>query len=128
MRPLPSLDDTTQETVHPSVLEQDKLRLTLKDYLAEHPELVHKLTPLEEEWKRNWPYNPDAPQVQRYNLWKASQTESDNDPAYASGEKTKRSSLIIKFMKATGLRKDITVTSVIQKTHPRAKPDIFTML
>jgi len=113
-RPLPSLDDATQETVHPSVLEQGKLNLTLKDHLLEHPELIHRLTPLEEEWKRGWPYNPDAPRAQHYKSWKANQTESDNDCAPASGEKmTKRSSLIIKFMKATGLRKEVTVA---QKT------------
>jgi hypothetical protein len=121
-RALPSFDDTTQETVHPSVLEQDKLRFTLKDYLSEHPELTYRLTPLEEEWKRGWPYSPDAPQVQQYKLWLAKQAEakSDNDPA--SGEKTvKRSSLFTKLLKASGLRKDITVTSVIQKTHRYSK-------
>jgi len=119
-RPLPSLDNTTQETVHPSVLEQgDKLRLTLKDHLSEHPELIYRLTPLEEEWKRGWPYHPDAPQVQHYKLWQANQTGSDSDCTCvpASGEKTaKRSSLIIKFMKATGLRKDVTVTTVTSVT------------
>ncbi|KAF8350102.1 hypothetical protein F5887DRAFT_943819 [Amanita rubescens] len=128
-RPLPSLDDTTQETVHPSVLEQDKLPFTLKDYLSEHPELVHRLTPLEEEWKRGWPYNPDDPRVQHYKL-KANQAEPDNDRAPASGETmVKRSSLIIKLMKASGLRKEVTVASVKQKTAvaPRAKSGIFTM-
>jgi len=116
-RALPSFDDATQETVHPSVLEQDKLRFMLKDYLSEHPELISRLTPLEEEWKRGWPFSPDAPQVQQYKLWLAKQAEakSDNDPA--SGKNlVKRSSLFSKLLKASGLRKNITVTSVIQKT------------
>ena len=73
-RPLPSLDDTTQETVHPSVLEQDKLPLRLKEHLSEHPELIHQLRPLEEEWKRRWPYNPDSAQAQDYKLSQANQT------------------------------------------------------
>ena len=123
-RPLPSLDSSTQECVHPSVLEQgDQLRSALKDYLSTHPELIHQLTPLEEEWKRDWPYDPNAPQVEKYKLHLAKSLrnrESDTGATLVSTEKvSKRSSLIIKFMKATGLTREVTITSVEQKTNRR---------
>jgi hypothetical protein len=115
-RQLPSLDASTRECVHPSVLEQgDQLRPALRDYLSEHPELIHQLTPMEEEWKRGWPYDPNSPQVQRYKedlakKLRTRQTEVSTDKI------SKRSSMIIKFMRATGLSKEVTITSVTQKT------------
>ncbi|KAF8641214.1 hypothetical protein AX17_000848 [Amanita inopinata Kibby_2008] len=55
-RPLPLLDVKTFESIHPSVLEQDIISLPLKELIKQHPQLLCKLMPLEEELKVNWPY------------------------------------------------------------------------
>lgn len=55
-----SFNPVTQETFHPSVLKQDKIRHTLKDALDEYPELLADLMPLEQELKVNWPFVSDA--------------------------------------------------------------------
>ena len=48
-------NETTRETIHASVLEQEKINPLLASVIAKHPELVTKLMPLEEELKLNWP-------------------------------------------------------------------------
>ena len=130
-RQLPSLDASTQECVHPSVLEQgDQLRPALRDYLSRHPELIHQLTPMEEEWKCGWPYDPNSPQAQRYKLGRLhpqkSQTPLGNGAAPVSTDQvSKRRSLIIKFMRATGLSKEVTITSVTQTTQRRFRSEAW---
>ncbi|VDC01832.1 unnamed protein product [Peniophora sp. CBMAI 1063] len=58
-RKLPTqLNPQTHEYIHSSVLEQKKLPDGLKETLSQHPELVARLLPLEEEVKVNWPYDP----------------------------------------------------------------------
>ena len=58
-------DETTRETIHASVLEQDKIDPVLSSVVAKHPELVAKLMPLEEELKLNWPKLLNAGKVSR---------------------------------------------------------------
>jgi hypothetical protein len=48
-------DDVTHETIHLSVLQQRSLPASLHADLAEHPELVAPLLPLEEALRRHWP-------------------------------------------------------------------------
>jgi len=48
-------NEATRETIHASVLEQDKVNPLLSSVVAKHPGLVTKLMPLEEELKVNWP-------------------------------------------------------------------------
>ncbi|KAJ4499600.1 hypothetical protein C8R41DRAFT_754020 [Lentinula lateritia] len=58
-RPLPTkTDDITHEKIHPSVLHQKDLYPALAQDIRDHPELIGILLPLEEEVKKNWPYNP----------------------------------------------------------------------
>lgn len=84
---------------------------------------------MEEEWKRGWPYDPNSPQAQHYKseLAKAlqtRQTELGIGAAPASTDKvSKRSSLIVRFMRATGLGKEVTITSVTQKTQHRFRSE-----
>ncbi|THH16823.1 hypothetical protein EW146_g3879 [Bondarzewia mesenterica] len=51
-----SFNPVTQETIHQSVLYQDTILPDIKDVLAQNPELLNDLMPLEEELKANWPY------------------------------------------------------------------------
>lgn len=58
-RQLPSkTDQTTHETVHPSVLEQAHLVPQLVKNIQANPSLVCGLLPLEEQMKRDWDYDP----------------------------------------------------------------------
>ncbi|KAF9270123.1 hypothetical protein L218DRAFT_14436 [Marasmius fiardii PR-910] len=58
-RTLPtSKNEITHERIHPSVLQQRKLQPAIKCLVEEHPELVCKLLPLEEELRTEWPYVP----------------------------------------------------------------------
>lgn len=56
----------SHEWIHPSVLEQAKLFPALDLLVKQHPELICKLLPLEEEMKVNWPYKPESPVVKTY--------------------------------------------------------------
>lgn len=58
-RQLPTkTDDVTHETIHPSVLEQDRPSPQLRKCIQGNPSLVCSLQPLEEEMKKSWPYVP----------------------------------------------------------------------
>uniref|UniRef100_A0A0W0F5N8 T6SS Phospholipase effector Tle1-like catalytic domain-containing protein n=1 Tax=Moniliophthora roreri TaxID=221103 RepID=A0A0W0F5N8_MONRR len=63
-RTLPtSENDVTHESIHPSVLEQPALDPAIQYLVDEHPELIAKLLPLEEEMKAQWPYDPEKVQT-----------------------------------------------------------------
>ena len=69
-RPFPTdFNETTRETIHASVLEQDKINPLLSSVVAKHPELVTKLLPLEEEVRLNWPRFLEAAKVSRDASW-----------------------------------------------------------
>ncbi|RDB28797.1 hypothetical protein Hypma_015566 [Hypsizygus marmoreus] len=55
-RPLPAPNEITRETIHSSVLEQDKLDPDLVATVKKYPELVAPLNPLEQELRLNWPF------------------------------------------------------------------------
>ncbi|KAG9314326.1 hypothetical protein JVU11DRAFT_5117 [Chiua virens] len=58
-RQLPTkTNDVTHETIHPSVLMQDKVNAQLRENIRKNPSLVCGLLPFEEEMKKNWPYVP----------------------------------------------------------------------
>jgi hypothetical protein len=60
-RTLPTkTDDTTHETIHPSVLHQKDLYPKLAQDIRAHPKLITELLPLEEEMKQNWPFDPSV--------------------------------------------------------------------
>ncbi|KAJ6621699.1 hypothetical protein B0H10DRAFT_970376 [Mycena sp. CBHHK59/15] len=64
-RTLPTAtDDVTHETIHESVLRQPSLQASLGIDLADHPQLVAPLTPLEEALRHHWPFlipaNPES--------------------------------------------------------------------
>ena len=62
-RPLPTkTDEVTHETIHPSVRHQKELYPKLAQAIDEHPNLIAKLLPLEEELRKNWPYTPTTQQ------------------------------------------------------------------
>ncbi|KAI6136605.1 hypothetical protein F5141DRAFT_994649 [Pisolithus sp. B1] len=80
-RQLPSkTDQTTHETVHPSVLEQVHLVPQLVKNIQANPSLVCRLLPLEEQMKRDWAYDPTKGklvepkyEVSTNSLWRASE-------------------------------------------------------
>jgi uncharacterized protein (DUF2235 family) len=51
-------NDVTNETIHPSVLQEKNMLPALKDVIAQYPQLVLPLMPLEEHLKSTWPYVP----------------------------------------------------------------------
>ena len=59
-------DPQTHETFHASVLEQETLCPLVNELLATHPTLVAPLTNFERQIKRNWPYDPNSAQAQKY--------------------------------------------------------------
>ncbi|KAF5337004.1 hypothetical protein D9611_003173 [Ephemerocybe angulata] len=66
-RPIPTAtNDVTHEYIHPSVLQQEKLSPYLANLLKDHPAIVGKLEPLEEGFKRNWPFNRDSKAARTY--------------------------------------------------------------
>ncbi|KAL0071878.1 hypothetical protein AAF712_000800 [Marasmius tenuissimus] len=63
-RTLPtSHNEITHETIHPSVFEQPTLNEEIRKLIDEHPDLVAKLLPLEEEMKTRWPYVPGQVEI-----------------------------------------------------------------
>ncbi|KAF8960979.1 hypothetical protein BDZ97DRAFT_2034223 [Flammula alnicola] len=57
----------THESIHPSVLQQAKLNpSTLHAIVTQHPTLVAALMPLEEQIKKEWPYDPNSPEAKVY--------------------------------------------------------------
>jgi hypothetical protein len=51
-------NNTTLETIHPSVFEQAVPHPVIQDAVSKNPQLLANLLPLEEEMKKNWPYVP----------------------------------------------------------------------
>ncbi|KAK1233033.1 hypothetical protein PQX77_003836 [Marasmius sp. AFHP31] len=63
-RTLPtSHNEVTHETIHPSVFEQPTINEDIRKLIDEHPDLVAKLLPLEEEMKTLWPYEPGKVEI-----------------------------------------------------------------
>lgn len=108
-----SFNPVTQETFHPSVLKQDKIRHTLKDALDEYPELLADLMPLEQELKVNWPFVSDASGGSVPNM-RGNKT--------AQVKATRHKSLMIRT------RDVITRRSLSESGHVEPAPTISTML
>jgi len=104
----PSTDSSSEESVHPSVLEHRRISVDL--LLLTHPRLVCPLTQLEEEWKQSWPYDPEAPQVQRYSDVRARQ-ESDDGTISANSN-----SFIVRLMGAIGFTRQTTTKQTVTTT------------
>ncbi|KAM6498074.1 Uncharacterized alpha/beta hydrolase domain (DUF2235) domain containing protein [Amanita muscaria] len=123
----PSTDPKTAECVHPSVREQ-KINPT-EDLLQKYPELLYNLTRLEEEWRDNWPYDPQSPQVQLYEE-KEKKTPVKNSldvPKSDAGVKrvkstksSNRRSLIIRIMNVVGVGREDTAPSPLSPNHRRS--------
>ncbi|KAG7099108.1 hypothetical protein E1B28_000981 [Marasmius oreades] len=63
-RTLPtSSNNVTHESIHPSVLQQQKLNPAIQSLIEKHPELVCSLLPLEEELRAEWPYKPEEADI-----------------------------------------------------------------
>ncbi|KAF8632637.1 hypothetical protein AX15_001836 [Amanita polypyramis BW_CC] len=131
-RPLPSLDPDTQESVHPSVHEQEILDSRIKDHIEKYPELICQLTPLEEEWKQRWPYDPNTPQAQRYRQMQTKvanengkpEQRSSNNSAVTNSSATnnERDSLFLRFLRVARPNKGGSVRfSTLLKVHHRSE-------
>lgn len=60
-RKLPTTPDTrTNETFHPSILQQATPPGAVQVAIAQYPELLEHLMPLEEQLKQTWPYVPEV--------------------------------------------------------------------
>jgi hypothetical protein len=104
----PSTDSSTEESIHPSVLEHR--RIPVDHLLLTRPQLVCPLTQSEEEWKQSWPYDPEAPRVQHYHEARARQESDDG---------TNSKSFIARLMGAigiTGTRRTTTIQTVTTTT------------
>jgi hypothetical protein len=66
-RQLPTCwSDVTHETYHPSVLCQTNGFPIPGFDITAHPELIQELTPLEEQLREQWPYDPNSAAAKSY--------------------------------------------------------------
>ncbi|KAF8168146.1 hypothetical protein B0H34DRAFT_684398 [Crassisporium funariophilum] len=77
-RPLPTMpnDPITHESIHPSVLQQQSLYPALSELLKKHPKIVCNLSPMEEEMKMKWRYDPESEAAKAYALKLKTQSET----------------------------------------------------
>lgn len=85
----------THETIHSSVLQQTELSPIISDCLQNHPNLVCPLSPLEEQIKRSWPYDPNSPEAKAYADKIA--VKAQTPPASPSSESPKPTSWVDGF-------------------------------
>lgn len=66
-RPIPTgPNEITKESLHLSVIEQTKHSARVAQLLKAHPEIVSKLEPLEEGFRKNWPYLQESAAARTY--------------------------------------------------------------
>jgi hypothetical protein len=103
-RKLPTAhDDITHETIHPSVLDQSNIMPLPEKDIAEHPELVHDLTPLEKQLRDRWPFDPNSARAKDY----AEKSTQDNKTPSLISKALKIGSDAGNFLLAKAVRTDV---------------------
>ncbi|KAI0068241.1 hypothetical protein BV25DRAFT_1793249 [Artomyces pyxidatus] len=121
-RQLPThLDPVTHEMIHPSVLKQDTVLPQLQFILKDHPDLVAKLLPLEEEVKVNWnfvPAIPGHPSTPNTHGNKTAKVEAETSKADVG----RRRSLLVRAMDSVTRRTRSDSSSTLKSPKVRSPP------